>query len=62
LNEVLQGVAHRFSQESRHDAESMIASAVWKLRERNPYPFAPTMNVISAQAEIHVASLRKFNQ
>jgi hypothetical protein len=40
----------------------MIASAVWKLRERNPYPFAPTMNVISAQAEIHVASLRKFNQ
>jgi hypothetical protein len=40
----------------------MIASAVWRLRERNPYPFAPTMNVISAQAEIHVASLRKFNQ
>jgi hypothetical protein len=62
LNEVLQGVAHRFSQASRQDTESMIASAVWKLRERNPYPFAPTMNVISAQAEIHVASLRKFNQ
>jgi hypothetical protein len=62
LNEVLQGVAHRFSQTSRQDTESMIASAVWKLRERNPYPFAPTMNVISAQAEIHVASLRKFNQ
>jgi hypothetical protein len=40
----------------------MIASAVWKLRERNPYPFAPTMNVISPQAEIHVASLREFNQ
>jgi hypothetical protein len=62
LNEVLQGVAHRFSQKSRQDTESMIASAVWKLRERDPYPFAPTMNVISAQAEIHVASLRKFNQ
>jgi hypothetical protein len=62
LNEVLQGVAHRFSQESRQDTESMIASAVWKLRERNPYPFAPTINVISAQAEIHVASLRKFIQ
>jgi hypothetical protein len=40
----------------------MIASAAEKLRERSFYPLAPTMNVIPAQAGIHVAPLRKFNQ